>query len=285
MMETAISDETLMALADGELGRKETEHLRECIARDHELAARYALFVETRALAQEPASKVPTETSDPLAETIIAMDRARAAGASGELGDSRPRLGVIEGGVAARDRRLDVPARRQRAAARWRLPAAAALAFTLGNVTAYVLAPGTRPDGMSPTAGILVMPAAQETLDRALTRTASGQEVAWSDQTSGLSGRILVVSTHRLDDGSVCREYQISARDGGHGTIVGASCRRDGQWRTEIALTAVGAGSVYTPASGLAAVEDYLTNRGSGGPLAAEDERALIDRSWRAQRE
>jgi len=281
MTATEISDETLMALADGELGREEALELRARFARDPELAARYALFVETRALVQEPVSRVSSVTSDPLAETIMAADRVLEGGASGQLDDNRPRLGVIKGGAALRDHRTDANARRIRVAARWSLPMAAALVFILGNVAGYLLAPGTRPDSMSPTAGILVMPAAQETLNRALARTASGQEVAWSDQAPRLSGRILIVSSHRLDDGTVCREYQVSARDEGQGTIVGASCRRDGQWRTEIALTAAGAGSAYTPASGMAAVEDYLTNRGSSGPLAAEDERALIDRGWR----
>jgi hypothetical protein len=285
MTVTPISDETLMALADGELGGDEEKQVRARLASDHELAARYALFVETRALAQDPSSGAPSTVSDPLAERIIALDQATAAGASAALGESRPRLGVIEGGVAARDRRMDASARRRGAAARWRLPMAAALLFILGNVTGYFLLPGTLPDGVSPTAGILVMPGAQAALDRALTAAASGQEIAWSDQTSGLSGRTLVVSTHRLDDGTVCREYQISARDQGHGTIVGASCRRDGRWRTEIALTAVDTGSGYTPASGIAAVEDYLTGRGSSGPLAAEDERTLIDRGWRARRD
>jgi anti-sigma factor RsiW len=285
MTVTAISDEALMALADGELGREEALELRARLARDHELAARYALFVETRALAQKPVSEVSSAMSDPLAKTILAMDRTLADGAAGQIGEGRPRLGVIEGGAAVRDRRMDVPAWRQRAVAQWALPAAAALVFVLGNITGHVFAPGTPPATIAPTAGILVMPVAQETLDRALTRTPSGQEVAWSDQISKLSGRIFVVSTHRLDDGTVCREYEISARDGDHGTIVGASCRRGGHWRTEIALTAMRAGSAYTPASGMAAVEDYLTNRGSSGPLAAEDERALIDRDWRARRD
>jgi hypothetical protein len=234
---------------------------------------------------QEPSSTLPSAISDPLSEVVMAMDRAMVARAPDEFGDSRPQLGVIEGGATARNHGIDATARRPGATVWWRLPAAAALMFTLGNVTGYFLTPSMLPDGWAPTAGILVMPGAQEALDRALTGAVSGQELVWSDRASGLSGRVLIVSTHRLDDGAICREYQISTRDRGHGTIVGASCRRGGHWRTEIALTVVGAGSDYTPASDLAAVEDYLTNRGSGGPLAAENERALIDRSWQAPRE
>jgi anti-sigma factor RsiW len=284
-MVTPISDERLMALADGELGGEEAKQLRARFACDHELAARFALFVETRALVQESTSGAPSKVSDPLAEVVMAMDRAMVARAPGELGESRPRLGVIEGGAAVRDYRLGATARRPGATVWWRLPAAAALMFILGNVTGYFLTPSMLPGGVPPTAGILVMPGAQEALNRALTGAASGQEVVWSDQSSGLSGRVLVVSTHRLDDSTVCREYQISTRNQDHGTIVGASCRRDGRWRTEIALAAEDAGSGYTPASGMAAVEDYLTGRGSSGPLAAKDERILIDRRWRVQRD
>jgi hypothetical protein len=274
-------DEKLMALADGELHGEEARELRTRFASDPELAARYALFVETRALVQKSVSNVSSATSDPLTETIIAIDRSMQ---DGDSDNGRPRLSVIQGTAGVRDHRMDVSTRRVGAPARWRLPAAAALLFVLGGVAGYVLAPGTRLNNMSPTSGILVMPAAQAALDRALAGTASGEEVAWSDRTSGLSGRILIVSTHQLDDGTVCREYQIGAGERGRGTIVGASCRREGQWQTEIAVTAPGAGSTYTPASGMSVIDDYLSDRGSRGPLAAEYEGALIKQGWQAQR-
>ncbi len=263
MTVTTISDETLMALADGELHGDEAAALRAHIARDADLAARYGLFVETRLLAQDP-SPAPASREDPLAAMIRARDRVEAASAP------RPRLGVIEGGAGPIARHETRPRPRN---VLWRLPAAAAVVFALGGITGFLLSPG----GPSPTAGIAVMPAAQAALDGALSRVASGQEAAWTGR--GLAGRILIVSTHRLADGTPCREFQIGTD--GRDTIVGASCRRDGQWRTEMALTAAASGSGYTPASGGAAVDEHLAQRGSAGPLTPDEESALLARGWR----
>ncbi len=56
-----VSDEMLMALADGELSAPDAQVLRQRIQSDPELAARYADFVETRALLQAafPPEPVP----------------------------------------------------------------------------------------------------------------------------------------------------------------------------------------------------------------------------------
>ncbi|NBB98401.1 MAG: hypothetical protein GVY34_09575 [Alphaproteobacteria bacterium] len=56
-----VSDEMLMALADGELTGADAQHLHRCINADPDLAARYAGFVETRALMQDafPPEPVP----------------------------------------------------------------------------------------------------------------------------------------------------------------------------------------------------------------------------------
>lgn len=56
-----VSDEMLMALADGELTGADAQHLQKRINADPDLAARYADFVETRALMQDafPPEPVP----------------------------------------------------------------------------------------------------------------------------------------------------------------------------------------------------------------------------------
>lgn len=279
-MTEPVADEVLMALADGELTERAAWELRARVTRDPDLAARYALFAETRALVQEPADTAPPSRAvDPLAAAIRAMEAAPAGVTPPQGGDRRPWLGVVTGGAPARDNATRAAVRRP-AAFHWSLPAAAAVMFIVGSAAGYVLRPA--PGGVASPADIHVVPGAQAALDVALTRTAGGQEVSWMDQRSGRSGRILIVATHRTGDGTVCREYQITTGTEGSGAIVGASCRRDGRWRTDIALSAAAAGSGYTPASGVAAVEDYLVHRGSSGPLAAEDERAMIDREWRA---
>lgn len=56
-----VSDEMLMALADGELNGAEAEHLRTRVHSNPELAARYAVFTQTRTLLQSafPGEPVP----------------------------------------------------------------------------------------------------------------------------------------------------------------------------------------------------------------------------------
>lgn len=279
MVTTAISDETLMALADGELGEQEAAALRARIAGDPDLARRFAVFVETRALVQRPlpASNVQR---DELADRIVALDRSLSASGSAVRAAS-PSIRIIDGGASAsRDGSMGLRPI-ARAQPWWKLPLAAALILALGGLTGYRLALDLSPDG-APATGILALPAAASALDRALSVTPSGGEVGWSG--SGLSGRVLLVSSHVLDDGTLCREFEISVDKQDVSRIVGASCRRDETWRTEIAVAVPDSDSAYSPASGTAAVEQYLAARGSTGPLAPADERARLNLRSEPQR-
>lgn len=69
-----ISDETLMALADGELDQQTARQLRDAVAADPELSARYRRFVRTRQVMAEAAraGAPPTPADDPLAAMIRA---------------------------------------------------------------------------------------------------------------------------------------------------------------------------------------------------------------------
>jgi hypothetical protein len=163
----------------------------------------------------------------------------------------------------------------------WRLPVAAAIAFTLGGMVGSFLATwDASRDGATAT-DILSVPAVRSAVAEALDRVPSGSEVTWSDPPSGLSGRVLVVNTQRLGDGTACREYDIGYRGStSSGSVVAASCRRDNAWRTEIAVFRADADKVFTPAGGTSVVEQYLTDAGSSGPLSAEEEKAAITLGW-----
>lgn len=84
-----VSDDMLMALADGELPETDAARLHERITADPALAARYAVFVDTRSLLQQafPASPVPSRLIDavlsgaPHSPAVVAFPR-RAATAS-----------------------------------------------------------------------------------------------------------------------------------------------------------------------------------------------------------
>ena len=260
MTGTTISDETLMALADGELPEAEATAVRSRIAADPALAARFAAFVETRMLLQEPAGAITAATPRRLVDTILQHE-------------SEPRAGRASAGAAIRS----APGVRP---ALWRLPMAAAIAFTLGGLVGSFVASRNVSRDFAAAADILSLQAVRTAVAEALDRTPSGTEVAWSDPTSGLSGRVLVVATQRLNDATACREYDISYRGPSNGSVVAASCRRDDTWRTEIAVFRADGDKVFTPASGASVVEQYLTDLGSSGALSADDEKAAIAQRW-----
>jgi hypothetical protein len=259
MTNSTISDETLMALADGELPPAEAMAVRDRIAADPNLAARFAAFVETRMLLQEPASATAAATPRRLVDAILQHESERQEGKASDrnvAGVVRPAGNVL-----------------------WKLPVAAAIAFTLGGLVGSFLATQEARD-FAAAANIVSVPAVRSAVAEALDRVPSGSEVAWSDPSSGLSGRVLVVNTQRLNDGTACREYDIGYRGTSSGSVVAASCRRDNVWRTEIAVFRADADKVFTPASGTSVVEQYLTDAGSSGPLSVEEEKAAITLGW-----
>jgi hypothetical protein len=281
-MTSAISDETLMALADGELAQADEMAVRGQIAVDPALAVRFAAFVETRMLLQRPVRATAT-TAEATPRRLVAAIMQHGAdlrerGTDGARDDApgMDRPGASDGDVlgAARSAREVL----------WRLPIAAAIAFALGGLVGYLAAPRDASRDLAAAPGILAIPAAQLAVAEALDRVPSGGERSWSDKSSGLSGRVLIVSTHRINEATACREYEISYRGPSSGSVVGASCRRNDVWRTEIAVFRSDPEAGFSPASGMSAIEQYLVDLGSPGPVSAEDEKVAIAQGWKAPR-
>jgi len=288
MTETDITDIKLMMLADGKLNDREARDLRSRIANDPDLAVRYADFVETRALLEPQGHDTSTahdETgaADSIAAAIRATAQALENGTPVQrpaIPRERPVLNVIEGGGTGT---ADQPSAQRITGHRagWRLPLAAALAFAIGGLGGYLLHNQIGPQGTSPGIDLLASrPGLNDTLQQALTHAASSTDVAWSDLSSGSSGRIHILSSHRLGDGALCREYEIRTARSGDARVLGASCRRDGRWNAEIALALPGTGTGYTPASGDNLVERHLEDRGSAGPISPDEEKTLIGGGW-----
>jgi surface antigen len=264
--EIEMADSTLMALADGELPEADARRLRGWIAADPILAARFALFVETRALVRQTV-RVSHDASG-----------AEKAGRPSDGSGRHARLAVGAEVRAAATSNAIVP--RPERKALWQLPLAASLVFTVGGLAGYLVTSKDTGQELSMTRAILSVPAAESALTQALDSLPSGRELRWSGQTSGLSGRVVVLSTHRLNDATYCREYEISFEGRIKGAVVGASCRRNGVWHMEIAAAKPDQNSGYAPASGTTAVEQYLVSLGSSGPMSVEDERSGLARGW-----
>jgi hypothetical protein len=92
------------------------------------------------------------------------------------------------------------------------------------------------------------------------------------------------VLTFQSKDGRFCREFEILAGSGGS---TGIACRHDGEWRSEVLLSASAAPALsnhYTPAgeSDDTAVAEVVARLMEGDPLSAEEEAAVLARGWRA---
>lgn len=278
MSEENISDEQLVALADGELPAAEATALRGKIAVDPALAERFALFVETRALL-EPQDAAAGEADDPAGlEKLAAAIRGSDAAQPDEPAGRRP-FAVIDGGGAAPSVR---PSERPTPRFRVAIPAlAASVALALGGVLGFVAGRETGGDG--PTGDVVAWagsPAAGAAVAAALERAPSGDKRDWSDPASKRRGAVAVVATHRLKDGALCREYEVSV-EGLDGAAVGLGCRESGgTWRTEILARGPAPSADYGAASGPNVLDSALEAMGGEGALPSAEEQALLAAGW-----
>ncbi|RXF73737.1 hypothetical protein [Hansschlegelia zhihuaiae] len=276
-----VSDERLMALADGEIDAADARALRARIAADPSLAERFALFVETRALLAAEDGAAEEQTDPGLARLAAAIHAAdRALGAENDATPKR-RFGVVEGGGSS------APAQPARPRARFHVatPAlAACLALAIGGVLGYglgrqAIGPGEEDRNV---VAIANAPAAMAATSRALQGAPSGEAVAWTDGGAGLKGAVTVLSSHRIGDDGVCREYEVTI-EGRDDKAVALGCRTADGWRTELAARA-GVGDGYAKASGASIAEAALADLGSSGAMTPEEESSLIKDGWRARK-
>ncbi len=78
-------------------------------------------------------------------------------------------------------------------------------------------------------------PAIHEAGAIALEHEASGDAVAWDDDATGLSGRVVPLRVFRSDGGAWCRHYIVTVDepDGAPAVISRTACRgADGHWHT-----------------------------------------------------
>jgi hypothetical protein len=170
-----IDDETLMALADGELGQAEAARISAAIANDPEAQARLRLFTETRARLKALSSAVPAAPSD---KDLIA--RIRAAGSAAQASATVAPTAVPK------------PANTNRAP--WAV-LAAAMALAVVGLGWWQM--GDAPSGL-PQAAVT-----------ALDSLPSGQAVELGD------GRDLtMIASYRTADGAFCREYETAQNAG-----------------------------------------------------------------------
>ena len=233
-----IDDDTLMALADGEIDGDEAARLHAQIAADPALTDRYALFTQSADWVKAAALADPEATVSPDLEARI---REMAATMSPEAENVVPL---------------------HRPAPRWQpMAMAASLALAVGLSAGLLLAPGA-PETGAP----LLSSAVQERLGT----LPSGAEDRLPD-----GRRMSVVASFTDSAGAFCREYETDAEGGpGH---VGVACRNGAEWSLRIAIATSSADDGYAPASSLETLDAFYAASGASQPLSAEAERERLE--------
>jgi hypothetical protein len=240
-----LSDETLMAFADGELDPAEVAAVAMAVQADPALAAKVAVFRQSRAAVAQafagPAAAAPDP--DPIAERIRSLAAGRAA-------------------PPAPDNVVALPSRRQ--VPFWQVPLAAAVMLAVG------LAAGTlafRTPG--PVGGLASAILDDPGLSPALASLPSG-----SRQGLASGAEVALIATFRNGDGVLCREFEYDLPSGL--TTVAVACRAEAGWDVQLAIAADAGASGYAPASSLEALDAWLLATGTEPPMSLADEGAAL---------
>jgi hypothetical protein len=195
----AMDDERLMAYADGALSVAEAAEVELAIAGDATLAAKVAMFADSRAMAKRAFGAAPP-VPGALAARVAAMAAATRAA-------PLPRGDVID--LAARRRSVPV----------WQLPIAASIALAVGLFGGWI----AKPDADA-TGGLAVAGLQDAAVVAALDTVASG---ARTDLGGGAA--FVAIATFRDGDGQLCREFEHDRSGGGDRGCGGVprGCRLD----------------------------------------------------------
>jgi hypothetical protein len=240
MSQLHLSDEILMAFADGELEDPVAATVEQAMLRDPAVTKRVVAFLRTRRLVRAASLKeatpdVPAELRAAIQAQIDRFESADPRGAASGLSEQ----GLLRGRV------------------RWRVVAVAMAASlaTIAIATAGYLAGRQGLWAQQATGPIAHLGDPQ--ISHLLSETVSGQEQTLP------AGRLRVISTYRMADGSLCREFKLQVPSG---TADAVACRRDG-WIVTFALASATMNSAYVPSDGSDLMAAYLQNAGAGQPL------------------
>src|SRR3712207_1547850 len=199
MSELHLTDEILMAFADGELDEPVAAAVARVMAQDPAVARKIVEFQQSRRLtrsvfARNLAHEVPSELRAAISARIAAYEAASAAG---------ERLAPVE--PKSLSSRRTVPMKMA-------LPASLA---AVAVATSYFIGQQSQPE-----AGRLAQLEDPRVL-RELGRLESGREVELP------VGRLRVVSTYRLPNEALCREFRLQSASTAAGAV---ACRTD-EWK------------------------------------------------------
>ncbi len=240
-----ITDEMLVAFADGELLPGEAATVQAAILDDPTLANRVEQMRAVRAALRSGVGGA--EVPDALTARIRALAAERASTLS------------VEAPV------IDLAARRRASPVRpvWQLPTAAAIALAIGAAAGWMVRTGPVPvDGLV-FAG-LDDGAVARLLDTLPSGTGAG---IGSDET------LTVISSFTDSSGILCREFEI---DSASTARLAVACVEGPSWDLRFVAATSPDGDGYLPASSTEALDVWLDAIGAGGVLEPDEEAAAL---------
>lgn len=250
------SDETLVAFADGELEKASVSAVKAAIESDPALAKRLEVFVATRNRLRDSLGPIANE---PVPDRLT--DLVMGGGAATAEAGNRP-VGLNAG---------------RRAAPRFVVPMAAAIACLVAGVSGYLIGSLAMQDTGTGLAGMTA--SAEPGLRQLLTASPDNATALWS--AGGRSGEVAVHGTYRTRTG-LCRSFSVSEQTGAVNRAGGVACLGPGGWQTQVVAAERPSDGAVTPAGNAGQVVDaFLDAAEAGDPLDAAAVRELIAKGWR----
>ncbi len=239
-----ITDEMLMAYADGELDAAEMAIVERALATDEGMAERVALFADTRRAVKDAFTAAET----PAPADLVAKVRALAA--ASHTATVPPQV-------------IDLASRRKVAPV-WSMAMAASIALAVGLAGGWYAGQGGQ------TADSLQLTAlADPEVAQALGSVPAGERLALAS-----GNAFTAIATFRTAEGDLCREFEYDQASGS--TYVAVACTQSGTWELRLAVASVADAGGYAPASSLETLDAYLDATSAGQPMTAEDEAAVL---------
>lgn len=269
----AISDERLMAYADGELSGADRRELDQLLAQSAELRARLAAFAAT---GRQLSTLFDAAMQTPVPQRLI--DAVLAAPAETERADTA--------NVVQLDGLRRVP-RTWSSSRIMSLAAAACIAVVGVGIGARSFLTNHSQSATSAPFGLAIAgdgrTIAGRDLASALDTLASNREARNSG--SGSLVRLKPVLSFATATGVYCRQYKILGGDA-HPSFMGVACRDGGTWRVEaheafVAKPGADNQIVVAESDVPAAVDAAVGKLIAGDVLSADDEAAAVQQQWR----
>ncbi|MFN3911898.1 anti-sigma factor family protein [Hyphomonas sp.] len=219
-MTDKVTDEMIMALADGQLPRLESDRVWAAVEASSELRARFEAYKESQLVLSEAFGGI-------LERPVPAAMQQLVLGKLEERGD------VVSLDRVRANRRLPLRLGFVSQAA------AAAVLLSAAALSGYQVGQNTPADGAIVLAGLVPQ---DSPLQTALTTTLAGATIDIDE------AQFLAVATYQTEGGQVCREFELNRT--GSGTV-GLACRTDAGWQIEVAALNMTAGTSdqFLPAS------------------------------------